>query len=105
MTLSMTMGALTDLRVASGLQETQQQSVSGFRATQNCRRSSMRARLCVSRLAVPQTLLASPRPFRRQSMSLSRSRPSHQDAAKLYRQGNTVRVAGQLDCRMEQQSM
>lgn len=28
---------------------------------------------------------------------------SHQDAEKLYRQGNRVRVAGQLDCRMEEQ--
>src|SRR6266496_3538977 len=26
---------------------------------------------------------------------------SHHDAEKLYRQGNTVRVIGQLDCRME----
>jgi len=28
---------------------------------------------------------------------------SHQDAEKLYRQGNVVRVVGQLDCRMEYQ--
>jgi len=28
---------------------------------------------------------------------------SHQDAEKLYRQGNVMRVAGQLDCRMEEQ--
>jgi hypothetical protein len=28
---------------------------------------------------------------------------SHQDAEKLYRQGNVVRVIGQLDCRMEEQ--
>src|SRR5262249_43119165 len=28
---------------------------------------------------------------------------SHQDAEKLYGQGNIVRVVGQLDCRMEEQ--